>query len=152
MIITDVTLQRLIKGNYNNLFGVLKITTKNHGVLKFSTVENYEKRIQAGTYDMRWSLSPKFKTKTLEIMGVPNRYGIRIHPANRGNDDLTGCIGVGIYQEHEEIPTMIHNSRQTVEIVESLLWRGEDKLNIKEIKNETKINYKTSNGSVAAFA
>lgn len=151
MIITDVTLQRLTRGNYNNLFGVLKINTQSHGVLKFSTIENYEKRIQAGCYSMRWSLSPKFKTKTLEIMGVPNRYGIRIHPANRGSD-VQGCIGVGIYQECEEIPNMIHNSRQTTEIVESLLWRGEDKINIKEINNERKTNYKVSDSSIAAFA
>lgn len=151
MIITDVTLQRLTRGNYNNLFGVLKIKTRNHGVLKFSTVENYEKRIQPGSYSMRWSLSPKFKTKTLEIMGVPNRFGIRIHPANRGGD-VQGCIGVGIYQENNEIPTMIHNSRQTTEIVESLLWRGEEKLNIKEINNETKTYHENSNRDIAAFA
>lgn len=151
MIITDVTLQRLTRGNYNNLFGVLQITTRNHGVLKFSTIENYEKRIESGSYSMRWSLSPKFKTKTLEIMGVPNRFGIRIHPANRGGD-VQGCIGVGIYQECDEIPTMIHNSRQTIEIVESLLWRGENKINIKDINNERKTDNETSNCSVTAFA
>lgn len=150
MIINKVTLQRKVKGPSNSLFGVLIIETANHGVLKFSTVENTNKAIQQGTYDMRWSLSPKFKTKTLEIMGVPNRHGIRVHPANRGYD-VEGCVGVGIYNEYEGIPVQIWNSRQSTEIVESLLWRGENKITIIDINNERKINTKTSNGSIAAF-
>jgi hypothetical protein len=150
MIINEVILQRKVKGPSNSLFGELIIETMNHGTLKFSTVENTNKAIQQGTYDMRWSLSPKFKTKTLEIMGVPNRYGIRVHPANRGHD-VEGCIGVGIYNEYEGIPVQIWNSRQSTEIVESLLWRGENKITIIDINNERKINTKTSNCSVAAF-
>ena len=142
-IIESVILQRTVKGNYNNLFGVLKIVTKNHGTFKFSTVENYEKRIQADTYSMRWSLSPKFKTKTIEIMGIPDRHGIRIHPANRGND-LSGCVSVGIYMENDEIPTQIFNSRQTCEIVDSLLWRCENKITINEINYERKTFNKVS--------
>lgn len=150
MIINEVILQRKVKGPSNSLFGELIIKTMNHGTLKFSTVENTNKAIQAGTYDMRWSLSPKFKTKTLEIMGVPNRYGIRIHPGNRGYD-FEGCIGIGIYNENEGIPVQVWNSRQSTEIVESLLWRGEEPITIIDINNERKINTKTSNGSIAAF-
>lgn len=150
MIINDVTLQRKTIGPSNSLFGVLTIESANHGILKFNTVENTNKAIAQGTYDMRWSLSPKFKTKTLEIMGVPNRYGIRIHPANRGYD-VEGCIGIGIYNEYEGIPVQIWNSRQSTEIVESLLWRGENQITIIDINNERKVNTKTSNRSVAAF-
>jgi hypothetical protein len=123
----------------------------NHGTLKFSTVENTNKAIQQGTYDMRWSLSPKFKTKTLEIMGVPNRYGIRLHPANRGHD-VEGCVGVGIYNENKGIPVQIWNSRQSTEIVESLLWRGENQITIKDINNERKTFNKTTNNNITAFA
>jgi hypothetical protein len=150
MIINQVILQRKVKGPSNSLFGELIIETANHGTLKFSTVENTNKKIQAGTYNMRWSLSPKFKTKTLEIMGVPDRYGIRIHPCNRGYD-VEGCIGIGIYNEYEGIPVQIWNSRQSTEIVESLLWRGEEPITIYDIEHERKINTKTSNGSIAAF-
>lgn len=150
MIINDVILQRTVQGPSNSLFGVLTIKTMNHGTLKFSTVENTNKAIQQGTYDMRWSLSPKFKTKTLEIMGVPNRYGIRLHPANRGHD-VEGCVGVGIYNENKGIPVQIWNSRQSTEIVESLLWRGENKITIKDINNERKINTKVSHSGIAAF-
>ena len=151
MIINDVTLQRKTIGPSNSLFGVLSIETLNHGTLKFSTVENTNKAIQQGTYSMRWSLSPKFKTKTLEIMGVPNRFGIRMHPANRGYD-VEGCIGVGIYNEYEGIPVQIWNSRQSTEIVESLLWRGENQITILDIKNEGKNISKTTHGNIAAFA
>jgi hypothetical protein len=150
MIINEVILQRKVHGPSNSLFGVLNIVTMNHGTLKFSTVENTNKKIQAGTYDMRWSLSPKFKTKTLEIMGVPDRYGIRIHPCNRGYD-VEGCIGIGIYNENDSIPVQIWNSRQSTEIVESLLWRGEEPITIYDIEHERKINTKISNGSIAAF-
>jgi len=150
MIINEVILQRKVQGPSNSLFGVLKIVTMNHGTLKFSTVENTNKKIQAGTYDMRWSLSPKFKTKTLEIMGVPNRFGIRIHAANRGYD-VEGCIGIGIYNENDSIPVQIWNSRQSTEILESLLWRGEEPITIYDIEHERKINTKISNGSIAAF-
>jgi len=150
MIINDVILQRTVQGPSNSLFGVLTIKTMNHGTLKFSTVENTNKAIQQGTYDMRWSLSPKFKTKTLEIMGVPNRYGIRLHPANRGHD-VEGCVGVGIYNENKGIPVQIWNSRQTTEIVESLLWRGENQITIIDINNERKINTKVSHSGIAAF-
>lgn len=151
MIINSVTLQRKVKGPSNSLFGELIINTANHGTLKFSTVENTNKAIQQGVYDIRWSLSPKFKTKTLEIMGVPNRHGIRLHPANRGHD-VEGCIGVGIYNENEGIPVQIWNSRQTTEIVESLLWRGEQKLIVKDIENERKVIDKNSHSYTPAFA
>ena len=151
MIINDVILQRTVQGPSNSLFGVLTIKTMNHGTLKFSTVENTNIAIQQGTYDMRWSLSPKFKTKTLEIMGVPNRYGIRLHPANRGHD-VEGCVGVGIYNENKGIPVQIWNSRQSTEIVESLLWRGENQITIKDINNERKTFNKTTNNNITAFA
>jgi hypothetical protein len=150
MIIDTVTLQRKTIGPSNSLFGILIIKTVNHGTLKFSTVENTNKAIQEGTYDMRWSLSPKFKTKTLEIMGVPNRHGLRIHPANRGYD-VEGCIGIGIYNETDSIPVQIWNSRHSTEIVESLLWRGETPITIKDINNERKINYKNRTHSTPAF-
>lgn len=151
MIINDVTLQRKTIGPSNSLFGVLTIETANHGTLKFNTVENTNKAVQAGTYNMRWSLSPKFKAKTLEIMGVPNRHGIRIHPGNRGYD-FEGCIGIGIYNEYEGIPVQIWNSRQSTEIVESLLWRGENKITIIDRNNERKINTKVSHSGITAFA
>ena len=122
MLITELKLTRTKIGNANSLFGKLEVITNNHGTLLFSTVENYEKRIEAGTYDVVYTLSPKFDRKTLEIIGVNNRRGIRIHPANRGCD-VEGCIGIGLYTETDEIPVQIFYSRTSGEILEAMLWK-----------------------------
>ena len=119
MLITELKLTRNYIGNTNSLFGTLEVITQNHGTLKFSTVENYEKRIEEGTYSVVYTLSPKFDRKTLEITGVTGRRGIRIHPANRGCD-VSGCIGIGLYVETEEIPVQIFYSRTSTEILEAI--------------------------------
>jgi hypothetical protein len=123
MLITELKLTRKFIGNTNSLFGTLEVITQNHGILKFSTVENYEKRIEQGTYNVVYTLSPKFDRKTLEITGVPNRRGIRIHPANRGCD-VEGCIGIGLYVETEEIPIQIFYSRTSTEILEAIAYKA----------------------------
>ena len=122
MLITELKLTRTQIGNSNSLFGKLEVITQNHGTLLFSTIENYEKRIEEGKYIVVYTLSPKFDRKTLEITGVPNRRGIRIHPANRGCD-VEGCIGIGLYVQTEEIPVQIFYSRTSGEILEAMIWR-----------------------------
>lgn len=59
-------------------------------------------RIPAGEFDVRWTLSPRLRKFTYEILGVPGRSGIRIHEGNfagdasRGwNADSLGCPLVG---------------------------------------------------------
>jgi len=123
MLITTLKLTRNIVGNQNSLFGTLEVITQNHGTFKFSTVENYEKQIKAGKYNVVYTLSPKFDRKTLEITGVQSRRGIRIHPANRGCD-VTGCVGIGLYTEEKEIPIQIFYSRTSTETLEAMLWRA----------------------------
>ena len=123
MLIKKLKLTRNHIGNTNSLFGTLEVITQNHGTLKFSTVENYEKRIEEGTYSVVYTLSPKFDRKTLEITGVTGRRGIRIHPANRGCD-VSGCIGIGLYVESEEIPVQIFYSRTSTEILEAICYKA----------------------------
>ena len=123
MLITTLKLTRNIVGNNNSLFGTLEVISQNHGTFKFSTVENYEKKIKAGKYNTVYTLSPKFDRKTLEITGVQHRRGIRIHPANRGCD-VTGCIGLGLYTKSTDIPLQIFYSRTSTEILEAMLWRA----------------------------
>lgn len=122
MLITELKLTRTTIGNTNSVFGKLEVFTQNHGTMLFSTVENYEKRIEEGTYSVVYTLSPKFDRKTLEITGVPNRRGIRIHPANRGCD-VEGCIGVGLYTDTDEIPIQIFYSRTSGEILEAMMYK-----------------------------
>lgn len=58
--------------------------------------------IPAGRYTVRWTLSPRFKKHTYEVISVPGRGGIRIHSSNLMGDaklgyvaQLLGCISLG---------------------------------------------------------
>ena len=127
MLVKNITLNRLRNGNAT--YGHLSVETVNHGIFKFTTIENKTARIQKGTYTMRFTHSPRFKYDTLELINVPKRTGIRIHPANFPHD-IQGCIGIGLYNTLEEIPNMLHNSRQSTEILETLLRHGEHQITI----------------------
>jgi len=50
--------------------------------------------IPKGVYECKWTFSTKFMKYTYEVMNVPNRTGIRIHPANWWSQ-LNGCIALG---------------------------------------------------------
>lgn len=58
------------------------------------------------------------------LVGVPERVGIRIHPANKPSE-LEGCIAVGDYDPNE--PDWISNSRPTFDKLFQLMKdAGED--------------------------
>lgn len=135
MIVDSIILTRKTHGNYNSLFGELQINSKSHGTFMFSTVENYEKKIKAGHYTINYTPSRKFNKPTLEILGIKDRNGIRIHSGNRGTD-LEGCISIGIYNVNQEIPQQIFYSRMATEQLEALLWNYTHKITIKDIKDE----------------
>ncbi len=59
--------------------------------------------IPTGTYEIKLSISPKFRTRVWgkkynglvpEITGVKGFLGVRIHPANRA-EELLGCVAPG---------------------------------------------------------
>lgn len=50
--------------------------------------------IPADEYTVKWTYSPKFKRMMYLVMSVPNRDGIRMHPATYYKD-LQGCIALG---------------------------------------------------------
>lgn len=142
-----ITLTRHYKGENNSLFGHLIIDTLNHGTFKFSTVENTNAKIDEGTYLLAYSYSPRFRCETLQLIGVENRTGIRIHSGNRGND-LQGCIAIGLYNDFKQIPYQIFYSRHSTEILEGMLRDGGNKITIiNDIKNETHIIRENSNQS-----
>ena len=102
----NVTLQR-IERRGNTVTGSL--TVSNGGFrIRFacSTLERADKLIQAGTYPLAWTRSPKFSRAatikrgfpmeiyTPEITGVAGRAGLRIHVANYTRQ-LEGCIAPG---------------------------------------------------------
>ncbi len=56
--------------------------------------ENNVSSIPTGSYLCRWTLSPRLKRFTYEVLNVPGRSGIRIHSANFPSQVL-GCIALG---------------------------------------------------------
>lgn len=79
-------------------FGTLEVP----GTLTVHTMEDdwrdnapRESCIPAGTYTMRRTIYHKTGVETFEVVGVPGRSRILIHPANT-EEDVEGCIGVGL--------------------------------------------------------
>lgn len=50
--------------------------------------------VPRGLYSVRWSFSPRLLHYTYELVNVPNRTGVRIHPGNFFFD-IEGCILLG---------------------------------------------------------
>ena len=77
--------------------------------------DNGEKKVYAktaipyGTYEIKWTYSPRFKKYTPQLMNVPSFEGIRIHSGNT-NDDTEGCLILG---ENKQVGKVL-NSRATI--------------------------------------
>ena len=106
------TIGRLyIDGNYfcDTLEDTVRDLNKNG---KF---DNGEKKVYAktaipyGTYEIKWTYSPRFKKYTPQLMNVPSFEGIRIHSGN-SNTDTEGCLLLG---ENKKVG-MVLNSRATI--------------------------------------
>lgn len=86
-----------------------------------------ESCIPAGTYQVIWSRSSRLSAKygkdyfTYEVIGVPDRTGIRIHSANYVGDEtqgykkeLSGCIALGLSIGKLEGQTAVLASRDAI--------------------------------------
>ena len=77
--------------------------------------DNGEKKVYAktaipyGTYEIKWTYSPRFKKYTPQLMNVPSFAGIRIHSGN-SSTDTEGCLLLG---ENKKVG-MVLNSRATI--------------------------------------
>ena len=77
--------------------------------------DNGEKKIKGktaipyGTYEIKWTYSPRFKKYTPQLMNVPSFEGIRIHSGN-SSTDTEGCLLLG---ENKKVG-MVLNSRATI--------------------------------------
>lgn len=77
--------------------------------------DNGEKKIKGktaipyGTYEIKWTYSPRFKKYTPQLMNVPSFEGIRIHAGNT-NASTSGCLLLG---ENKKVG-MILNSKATI--------------------------------------
>ena len=80
-----------------------------------------ETRIPAGTYDIKYTYSPKYRKFMLEIMNVPDFTGIRIHPGNT-EADTAGCLLVGNVCRHNPFgDSRIEESRLAYDRIASLI-------------------------------
>ena len=103
--------QLYIDGNYfcDTLEDTVRDLNKNG---KF---DNGEKKVYAktaipyGTYEIKWTYSPRFKKYTPQLMNVPSFEGIRIHAGN-ASADTEGCLLIG---ENKKVG-MVLNSRATI--------------------------------------
>ena len=89
--------------------------------------------IPAGEYQMVYSMSPRLRIRTYEVIDVPNRAGIRIHSGNWAGDKIRGwdshSLGCPLFGDR--VGTMknsagrnqraVLNSRSTVRSLEEAL-------------------------------
>lgn len=77
--------------------------------------DNGEKKVHSktaipyGTYEIKWTYSPRFKKYTPQLMNVPSFEGIRIHAGNT-SADTEGCLILG---ENKQVGKVL-NSRTTI--------------------------------------
>ena len=77
--------------------------------------DNGEKKVHSktaipyGTYEIKWTYSPRFKKYTPQLMNVPSFDGIRIHAGNT-SADTEGCLILG---ENKQVGKVL-NSRTTI--------------------------------------
>lgn len=82
---------------------------------KSGKFDNGEKKVKGktaipyGTYEIKWTYSPRFKKYTPQLMNVPSFEGIRIHSGN-SSDHTEGCLLLG---ENKKVG-MVLNSRATI--------------------------------------
>lgn len=82
---------------------------------KSGKFDNGEEKIKGktaipyGTYEIKWTYSPRFKKYTPQLMNVPQFEGIRIHAGN-SSTDTEGCLLLG---ENKKVG-MVLNSRATI--------------------------------------
>lgn len=107
----------LYRNGYNkeSIHGFINIRIKNRYNATFTTIESAEHKIAKGTYIINHCYSPTFD-RNLWLVNVPNRSGIRIHPANRGNE-LLGCIALGLFSNEEQT----FQSKRALNILHTIL-------------------------------
>lgn len=82
---------------------------------KSGKFDNGEKKIKGktaipyGTYEIKWTYSPRFKKYTPQLMNVPSFEGIRVHAGNT-SADTEGCLILG---ENKQVGKVL-NSRATI--------------------------------------
>jgi hypothetical protein len=87
--------------------------------------------IPKGTYDVKWTFSPRFMKYTYEIIKVPDRSGIRFHAGNYYHQ-INGCILLGMARQDIDKDGEIDvlNSIATIKSFEGFMLKQPFKLRI----------------------
>lgn len=98
--------------------------------------DNGEKKVHSktaipyGTYEIKWTYSPRFKKYTPQLMNVPSFEGIRIHAGNT-SADTEGCLILG---KNKQVGKVL-NSRATInkfyQIIKNACSNGKVTIEIK---------------------
>lgn len=98
--------------------------------------DNGEKKVHSktaipyGTYEIKWTYSPRFKKYTPQLMNVPSFEGIRIHAGNT-SADTEGCLILG---KNKQVGKVL-NSRATINkfypIIKNACYNGKVTIEIK---------------------
>lgn len=73
------------------VYGHLEIPRYERDAYSLGTIENAATLIPDGKYPLRKTWSPRFRKNMPEIIGIPERDGIRIHQGTRPSHS-TGCV------------------------------------------------------------
>lgn len=93
-------LYRHVSHSYGT-FGTLRVPLGD-SVYTFDTLEPFKPIINAGTYPVTLTYSPKFGRNLPLINNVVGHSGVRIHSGNTVNDTI-GCILIGSYRESNHL-------------------------------------------------
>lgn len=98
--------------------------------------DNGEKKVHSktaipyGTYEIKWTYSPRFKKYTPQLMNVTSFEGIRVHAGNT-SADTEGCLILG---ENKQVGKVL-NSRATINkfypIIKEACYNGKVTIEIK---------------------
>ena len=109
----------------NNKYICDTVEDKVRDINKNGVFDNGEKKVYGetaipyGTYEVKWTYSPRFKRYMPELLNVPSFSGIRIHSGNTAADSL-GCIIVG----ENKVVGKVLNSRATVNKLYPIIEKG----------------------------
>ena len=112
-------LKRDYKGNDCTL-GKLYFGTEVVEILELPWRDNIQMKscIPTGVYKVKKTYSPRFRRNMWEVLNVPDRAGIRIHPANTVQE-LAGCLAPGLkrYDINKDGIIDVTDSRKAMSIM-----------------------------------
>lgn len=98
--------------------------------------DNGEKKIHSktaipyGTYEIKWTYSPRFKKYTPQLMNVPSFEGIRIHAGNT-SADTEGCLILGKNKQVGKVLNSIDTINKFYPIIKEACSNGKVTIEIK---------------------